>query len=254
MIDPRYEMARRKLSSIDRVLLVCSGKGGVGKSVIAASLALALKDRGRKVGLIDLDLHGPSAPAVLGVEKAELRGSKKGLKPVEVEGISLVSVALYTGPGALPIKGRVKEDLVLTLFAEADWGQLDYLVVDMPPGTGDETVTTLRVTRDRARALIVTTPSRLSLAVVRRLVDLLRGEGVPILGVVENLAYFVYKGEKVEVFGPPKAEELGLRLLGRLPIDPELEEALERGRGPRAAKAFWRCIQEVAEEVERTWR
>lgn len=250
MLDPRYAMAREKLSRVARVLLVCSGKGGVGKSVVAASLALALADKGRRVGLLDLDLHGPSAPIILGLRRVELRGSREGLKPVSAQGVEVMSIAFYAGEGAIAVRGEAKEGLVLNMLAETCWSPLDYLVVDMPPGMGEVTIAAVRVLGEGAGALIVTTPSSLAILVVKRLIDLLRSEQVPVIGVVENMAYMDVEGRRIEVFGPSRAGELGLPLLGRIPLDPDLETALSRGKGPKAARSFWRAIMDIARRVE----
>jgi len=253
MIDHRYAMARKSVSAVDRVLLVCSGKGGVGKSVIASSLALALKDLGRAVGLLDLDVHGPSAPLVLGSGEARLSGGREGLYPVDLDGLKVFSLHYYIEDKPVPVRGAVKESLVLSILAELAWGRLDYLVVDEPPGTGDEIMITIRVLGDKAGAVLVTTPSVLSLSVVRRLLALLRDEGVRILGLVENMSYLVYKGEIVELFGRSRAEELGVRVLGRVPLDPSLDEAIVSGAGVRSAKLFWSAVQEIALKIDRGW-
>jgi len=253
MIDHRYVMARKNVSAVDRVLLVCSGKGGVGKSVIASSLALALKDLGRAVGLLDLDIHGPSAPLVLGSGEIRLAGGREGLYPVDVNGLKVFSLHYYIEDRPMPVRGAVKESLVLSILAELAWGRLDYLVVDEPPGTGDEIIVTLRVLGDKAGAVLVTTPSALSLFVVKRLLNLLRDEGVRILGLVENMSYLMYEGKALEIFGRSRAEELGVRVLGRVPLDPSLDEALVSGMGVRSTKLFWRAVQEIALKVDREW-
>ena len=250
-LDYRYVAARANLSPVRKVLLVCSGKGGVGKSVLAASLALALKEKGRKAGLLDLDIHGPSAPLVLRAEEAELVGGRKGLHPVEASGVKLFSLYYYVGDRPVPLRGALKESLLLDILAGVYWGELDYLVVDEPPGTGDELLVTLRVVGSKASAVVVTTPSRLSLSVVRRLVDLLRREEIKIVGLVENMSYLEIGGSRVAVFGESRVNDLGIDLLGRIPLDPGLEGALASGRGVKAATRYWEAVVRVAERIEK---
>ncbi len=253
MIDYRYTIARKKLSSIKRILLVCSGKGGVGKSIIAASIAQALAEARRNAGILDLDLHGPSIPLVLGIREIELHSDKGGLYPMEVGNLKVFSLYFLSRNKPIPIIGRVKEHVLLDLFSELQWGNLDYLVVDMPPGTGDETIIALRILKDRAKAVIVSTPSILSVSVVERLVSLLRNEKVGILGLIENMAYINCGGKVIEPFGPSKTDKLGLRVLGRLPLDPKLEEALSRGKGVTEAREYWRTLVSIAQSIERYW-
>ncbi|HDJ97489.1 MAG TPA: ATP-binding protein [Thermofilum sp.] len=252
-MDPRYYLAKQKLAKIKRKLLVCSGKGGVGKSIVAASLALAYADMGKKVGLLDLDLHGPSIPRIFSVKKTELKGGRAGMYPIERKGVKIASLGLITPDKPIPVKGRVKEGLVLDLLGEIEWGELDYLIIDAPPGTGDELTVTLRVLGTEGKAVIVTTPSILSLDVVKRLIALLKDEKVPIIGVIENLAYIVCGKMLIEPFGPSKASQLGVRLLARLPIDPNLEQYIVEGGELKKAAAFWGGILRAAKAVEELW-
>ena len=251
MLDYRYVAAKANLSPVKKALLICSGKGGVGKSVLAASLALAFRERGRRVGLLDLDIHGPSAPLVLRAEKAELLGGRRGLHPVEASGVKLFSLYYYVGDRPVPLRGGLKESLLLDILAGVYWGELDYLVIDEPPGTGDELLVTLRVLGSKASAVVVTTPSRLSLSVVKRLVGLLRREGVEIVGLVENMSYLEVGGGRVAIFGESRVDDLGIDLLGRIPIDPRLERALASGRGVKAAEKYWDAVVKVAERIEK---
>ena len=247
---PLVELAEKRLLKIKRVLLVASGKGGVGKSLIAASIALKFAERGYRVGLLDLDLHGPTSHAVLGA-RADLESSREGLEPIVARGVKLMSVAFFVGNSPLPLRGETKRDLVVELLGVTNWGELDLLVIDLPPGTGDEVLAILRVLGERCRALVVTTPSALSLGVVRRLLELFKDEGVEVLGVVENMAYLSVGGQLVEPFGSSRSEELGVKLLGRIPLDPGVERALSKGLPPTSSPAFSESLDELCNRLER---
>ena len=190
-------LGSNQLPNIKNVILVASGKGGVGKSTVAANLALALSAKGAKTGLIDADIYGPSLPMMFGLEGAKPRASKTPdgktkIEPVEKFGIKLLSIGFFTDPNqAIPWRGPMVSSAVKQLFNDADWGELDYLVVDLPPGTGDVHIT-IAQGFPVAGAVVVTTPQNVALA------DTVKGIGmflmdainIPLLGVVENMAYF----------------------------------------------------------------
>lgn len=230
MEDIFLKRIKENFAKIDKVLMVTSGKGGVGKSLISVSLALASAERGLKTGLLDLDVHGPSVPNILcfaGLVKA----SKSGLEPPEVRGVRIMSVGLLSGRNPILLKGESKFRALLTLLALTNWGDLDILVIDMPPGTGDETVLSLRLLRglSNAGALVVTTPSRVSIPVVAKLTDLLRGEGIRVLGLVENMSYLRCGDSVIRPFGELDKEFLDsydLEILASLPIDPLIENSV----------------------------
>jgi len=234
-VDPRFEMATERLRKIGRVILVCSTKGGVGKSTVAAGLALGLSEIGRKVGLLDLDVHGTSLGRILNV-RAPLRGDRSGIRPTLAQGIKVMSVYSQIGGEPVPVMGSELESLVIGLLSQTNWGELDYLVVDMPPGMGGELMAVLRVAAPVSEALLVTTPSKMSLEVVRRMVSLLKGERVTMLGVVQSMSYVsCTSGEVIRPFGRISDEEGsaldGIEMLAELPIDPDLERVLEEGLG-----------------------
>lgn len=242
MEDMIFERAKKKLKGVGKVTLVASGKGGVGKSVIAASLAIVSADRGYKTALLDLDVHGPSVPGIFGF-KGEIGAGKGGLVPPVVNGVKLMSLGLMIGGNPVPLKGESKRSVLSFLLAITDWGELDHLVIDMPPGTGDETIFGVRVLRglSNAGALLVTTPSSLSRSVVMRLVELLREEGVRIHGLIENMAYIECHGELIRPFGSIDEDflrECGLRVLASLPIDPSVEESIRKGKAIELPGSF----------------
>ncbi len=209
-IDPREAAARRRLSEVKSLLSVVSCKGGVGKSLLSATLALLLSRKGYRTGLLDLDFHSPSAHLILG-ETGRI-AEEGGLVPAEVRGLRFLSVIHFSGQRPLLLrKGGIASSL-LDLFSTTRWGRLDYLVVDMPPGSGDELLELLRLAKG-TEFLVVSTPSRLSRESVERMVEGLRTAGARIAGVVEN-------------FSSSPSPWKGVRLLGGVRYDPGVEEAL----------------------------
>lgn len=254
--DVLFEEARRKLSRASKVVAVTAGKGGVGKSFVSICLALALAEKGKKVGLLDLDIHGSSIPLALNLAR-EVRAGKEGFEPVKKYGIEIMSIGLLTGDAPVLIKGGDKMDLITTLVALTNWRVLDFLIIDLPPGTGDEVIWTIRVIKDlgSAGALVVTTPSLLAHSVVRRNLELLSNEKINILGLVENMSYFICGKEKVWPFGPGSgdvlAREFDTRLLIQLPIEPNVEKAISEGFPPHhASKELKNAFSILAETIE----
>ncbi|MEM3447241.1 MAG: Mrp/NBP35 family ATP-binding protein [Candidatus Korarchaeum sp.] len=252
MIDPIFGKARSRLRKVGKITLVASGKGGVGKSLVAASLALISANKGYRTGLLDLDVHGPSIPRIFGFD-GELMAGRGGLVPPVVSGLRVMSPGFMVGRNPVPLRGESKMSLLSFLLAITDWGDLDHLVVDIPPGTGDETIFCLRVLRGlRAGAIVVTTPSSLSQSVVMRLISLLRGEGFRIHGLVENMAYINCCGRFLRPFGSIDEDFLrdcGLRLLASLPIDPSIEERIREGRFPELPEEFRSRIEELLDGI-----
>jgi len=231
--DPRVRMATQALGDIGRVIIVCSVKGGVGKSTVAVGLASGLSRIGRTVGLVDLDFKATPIKRMTGVS-GNRRGNRSGIVPFIADGVKIMSAATEVGERALPVGGGEAESLVVGFLSVVNWGRLDYLVADMPPGMGDELMALLRLAGSKAVALLVTTPSVLSLDAVVKLVAFLRGEGVGIVGLVENMSYVTCDcGNILRPFG--EIDERRLREAGlgqpvvKLPIDPEVEKSLCRG-------------------------
>ncbi len=251
-MDPLFERTRSKIRKISKVTLVASGKGGVGKSIVSSSIALISAKRGLKTGLLDLDVHGPSIPRIFSFN-GEIVAGKKGLIPPVVNGVKIMSLGFMIGENPLPLRGEDKRSALSLLLAITDWGELDHLVIDMPPGTGDETLFCIRAIKStNASALIVTTPSSLSLSVVARLIDLLRGEGVRVLGLVENLAYFRCDNELIRPFGNIDEGFLsryGLKILESLPIDPMIEEEIKSGKLLESPGEFRSRIESLFDKV-----
>lgn len=234
--------AMKRLGTIAHVILVGSGKGGVGKSFVACGLALTLARKGRRVGLFDVDIHGASVPLYLGL-KPPLTSSKEGLEPKTAGGVRAMSVALLTGSNPVPMRGSEKEDLVTQFFALTNWGNLDYLVVDLPPSTGDELLSAFRIFAGKSSLILVSTPSTTSLQVVSRLSRLAKTEGTPIIGVALNMAFMLRGGRHEYPFGRSGRKSVGRALsskvLAEFPLYPPVNSGtlLEvlRGRNPVSA-------------------
>jgi ATP-binding protein involved in chromosome partitioning len=222
-----------------RLIAVGSGKGGVGKSTVAANLAIALARAGNKVGLIDADVYGPSQPTILGSD-AKPTAEDDRLIPVEAHGLRFLSLGQLVSPGhALAWRGPMATG-ALAKLVEADWGDCELLLVDLPPGTGDVQLSLIQRSRPEG-AVIVSTPQDLSLIDARRAVDLFNKMSVPVLGIIENMAAYTCPqcGEASHPFGTGGAEaaaaEMGVPFLGRLPLSLDIREASDAGRPPAAS-------------------
>ncbi len=223
-----------------RLIAFASGKGGVGKSTLSANLAIALSRAGRRVGLVDADIYGPSQPRLMGVEGTRPTAKDKVLDPVPTPyGVPLLSMGQLVDPGrALAWRGPMAAG-ALGQLVEADWGATDTLVLDLPPGTGDVQLTMVQKYRP-AGAIIVSTPQDLALIDARRAIDLFEKAGIPIIGLVENMAGYVcpHCGESSDPFGHGGAEaaarELGIAFLGRVPLTLSIRTASDAGTPPAA--------------------
>jgi len=246
--DPDLPLIRARLAGVRRKVLVLSGKGGVGKSSVTALLGQTLVATGAQVGLMDADICGPSLPILLGVGQEQVHQSADGWSPVFVdEGLSVMSAAFLVGsPDAAVIwRGPKKNGLIKNFVRDVDWGELDWLLVDTPPGTSDEHLSVVQFLRDAAGldgAVLVTTPQQVALQDVRREAAFCRKVGVRILGLVENMAGFECGacGGRSQIFtsgagvdgAADLAAELDIPLLGRLPLVPALARAADEGRNP----------------------
>jgi ATP-binding protein involved in chromosome partitioning len=255
--------------NIKNIVLVSSGKGGVGKSTIATNLALALSCQGAKVGLIDADIYGPSIPILFNLEGAKPQGKagedgKNKILPIEKYGIKVLSIGFFTHPGqAIPWRGPMVSTAVKQLFTDADWGELDYLLVDLPPGTGDIHITVAQ-TFPISGALVITTPQRLSVADAGKglamfLMDSIK---VPILGVIENMSYFTpleLPDHKYQIFGKNGgrilAEQFEVPFLGEVPFVMGMAESGDQGEPimqlPKhpSRKLFLELSEKLAQQI-----
>lgn len=240
--DPERELEdhilRGRMERVHQKLLVLSGKGGVGKSTVAANLAVALAAAGSKVGLLDVDIHGPSIPMLLGLEGQQPRMNNGMLDPVALnERLKVISIGFFLPDERAPViwRGPRKFNAIRQFLKDVNWGELDYLVVDSPPGTGDEPLAVAELVGKPARAVIVTTPQELAVADVRRCVSFCRSLEVEIAGIVENMSGLTcpHCGQRIELFksggGQRLAQEAGVPLLGTIPIDPDVVQRGDQG-------------------------
>jgi len=226
-LDFRRGMIDRRLAHTKRILLVMSGKGGVGKSVVSATLAGIVAASGLKVGLMDADIYGPSSALLFGAKGLPVEG-ESGLIPPILGGVRVMSVDLFASGRPIPLPGSGANEIILELLALTDWGNLDCLVVDMPPATGDIMLTLTSLRKDDVGAVVVTMPDRLSTSVAHRVLELLKGGGVTTVGVLGNM---VRGPAKEQENGPRKlAEEFRVPLLGLLPYDRLVSIAVEKGK------------------------
>ncbi|MCP4151006.1 MAG: Mrp/NBP35 family ATP-binding protein [bacterium] len=226
------------LDHIKNRLLVFSGKGGVGKSTVATNLAVALSRRGKKVGLLDADIHGPNLAKMLGVEDKIVGRSDEQIFPVEVtENLKVISISFFLESPDTPViwRGPLKMKLIEQFLGDTQWGELDWLICDSPPGTGDEPLTVAQLI-PATGAIIVTTPQDVSLLDSRKAVSFSRQLELDIFGIVENMSVLTcpHCGEAIDLFkkdgGKKIADELNLPLLGRIPIDPGIVRSGDSGR------------------------
>ncbi|GAB7080746.1 P-loop NTPase [Megalodesulfovibrio paquesii] len=236
--EPREDKLTKTLSKIKRLIVVLSGKGGVGKSTMAANLAVALSLEDRQVGLLDVDIHGPSVPRLFSLRGEQPHAEPGYMEPVPwSKRLSLMSLGFLLPDAyqAVIWRGPVKMGAIRQFIEDVTWGELDYLVVDCPPGTGDEPLSVMQLLGPRAEAVIVTTPQAVAVDDVRRSVSFVREMGNPILGVVENMSGFVcgHCQQVTNIFsaggGEHLAAEMGVPFLGRIPLDPELARAGDEG-------------------------
>ena len=185
-MDVRTSVIDKRLGKIKRIISVASGKGGVGKSLVAASLALVLSKKGYKVGLLDLDLYGPSSHIILGVDNFSFPEEEKGILPHKIDDISFMSIFYFTQDKPAPLRGMDITNVIIELLAITQWGELDYLIIDMPPGIGDETLDVIRLVK-KSEFLVVTTPSKVAMGAVSKLLLILKELNLPAIGVVENM-------------------------------------------------------------------
>ncbi len=235
--DSEEDRMKEALLRIGDTIVVMSGKGGVGKTTVAANLAMGLAVRGFRVGILDVDIHGPNVPKMLGVEDTQLTSGKWGIQPVKVhENLSAISMAnlIQDKDAAVIWRGPMKISAIHQFLADVEWGNLNHLVIDLPPGTGDEPLSIAQKIPG-AHAVIVTTPQDVALLDSRRSVNFARQLGMNVLGIVENMAGLTcpHCGEGIDLFkhggGEQAATELKVPFLGRLPIEPDIVRSGDSG-------------------------
>ncbi len=224
---------------VKHVILVLSGKGGVGKSTVSVNLAFALANHGKNVGLLDLDFHGPNIPKMLGIEDQRPAVLAQAIEPVHVTGnLAVMSMAFLLPDTSTPVvwRGPMKMGAIQQFLAEVNWGSLDYLVVDLPPGTGDEALTIAQLAPNVKGAVIVTTPQDVAVMDAIKAAKFIEKLELPVLGIIENMSGMIcpHCGETIDLFsrggGKKAAEDLGVPYLGAIPLDPEMVKAGDEGR------------------------
>ena len=252
----------RTLAKIRNRLLVFSGKGGVGKSTVAANLALAFARKGLKVGLLDVDIHGPNLAKMLGVEGKKMDLSPDGIRAVDVsENLKLVSMSFLLQNPNLPViwRGPLKMKAIQQFLGDVDWGELDWLIIDSPPGTGDEPLSVAQLI-PATGAIVVTTPQEVSLMDSRKAVAFAKSLNLKILGIIENMSGMTcpHCGKEIDLFkeggGKKVALELGVPFLGKIPIDPQIVISSDEGKpfigthpDSEASKAFMKIVESIPE-------
>jgi Mrp family chromosome partitioning ATPase len=259
-MDEEKKKVEKALDKIKNRLLVFSGKGGVGKSTVAANLALAFAKQGKKVGLLDIDIHGPNLAKMLGVENKRLETSADGIKPVSVnKNLGLVSMSFLLEDPDLPViwRGPMKMKAIQQFLGDVTWGDLDWLIIDSPPGTGDEPLSIAQLI-PASGALIVTTPQEVSLMDSRKATAFARKLNLNITGIIENMSGLTcpHCGENIDLFkqggGQKAAAELGIPFLGKIPINPDIVTLGDEGKSfldsqpdSEASKAFVKIVEKI---------
>ncbi len=250
------------IPGVKNIIAVSSGKGGVGKSTVAVNLAVALSQNGAKVGIMDADVYGPNVPLMLGTGYGQPAIENGQLIPIQAHGVKMISMAVLVPPDRpMVLRGPMLHGVVRQFLTDVSWGELDYLIVDMPPGTGDVQLSLAQLVPVQG-AVLVTTPQEVSLADVRRAVKMFEQVNVPVLGVIENMSYFIAPdtGNKYEIFGKgggqKLADEYRLNFLGEVPMGIEVREGGDKGTpvvvsAPDSlqAAAFRKVAEEVARQV-----
>ena len=238
MTDPRDNAVKKRLSGVKRVIAVAAGKGGVGKTSVSSLLALALAEKGYKVGLFDLDFYGPSVHLVLGVE-SEKPEEDKGIIPPEVGGIKFMSIVFYSLNRPFAVRGKEITNAMKELLAITRWGNLDFLILDMPPGLGEATLDMIKFVKN-IEFLVVSTPSKLSLETVKKLVEMLKESKAKLVGLIENMSDGDFKR---------KGRMFGLPVLGRVGFDRDFEGSL--GSMEKLLKtSFLKDIRRIIPKIE----
>ena len=248
------------MGKIKYKIAIISGKGGVGKSTVTVNLATSFAMQGKRVGVLDADIHGPSVPRLLGLEGQQAKTSPTALFPVDGPlGMKVMSIDFFLPEEAPTIwRGPLKMRAIRQFLSDVDWGELDFLFIDLPPGTGDEPLSIAQLLPDIDGVVIVTMPSDLSSSIVKKAITFAQRLNMPIIGVVENMSGFIcpHCKERIEIFssggGKKMAQEMGVAFLGSIPIDPEVGVDSDKGtpfvhshKDSAAAKAFAEIVKNV---------
>jgi len=254
------------LKKIKHQILVLSGKGGVGKSTVSANLAVALSENNYNVGILDIDIHGPSIPKILGVDDKKPESSSHGLNPVSYSPrLKVMSMAFLLEDKDTPIiwRGPLKMTVIKQLIGDFNWGELDYLIVDLPPGTGDEPLSIAQLIPHCDGAIIVTTPQDVALISVRKSINFVKKMNLPIIGIVENMSGFTcpHCQKTIEIFktggGVKASKDFSVPFLGKVPLDNEIVDAGDAGKPfdfknnpSKTVKAFQKIVENIENSIQ----
>jgi Mrp family chromosome partitioning ATPase len=249
-----------RMARVKHKIIIASGKGGVGKSTITVNLARALQMKGFKVGVLDADITGPDIPKLLGIEEARLMQGQDGIMPAKADGIKAASMALILSSRDSPVvwRGPMKMAAIKQFIQDVDWGDLDFLLIDLPPGTSDEPLSVVQLIPELAGAIIVTTPQEVALLDSRKAVNMVRAMKIPVLGIVENMSGLIcpHCGESISIFGSGggerMAQEMDERFLGAVPMDPSVCALGDSGKTfvqsrASAAASFHQIVERLLE-------
>jgi ATP-binding protein involved in chromosome partitioning len=259
-----HESPKMPIPGVRYLIAVGSGKGGVGKTTVSVNLALALSKLGKRVGLLDADVYGPNVPLMMGVRDTP-SGNAESIQPLEGYGVKLMSMG-FLNPGDKPLvwRGPMLHSVIQQFLRNVVWGELDYLIIDLPPGTGDVALSLMQ-SAPLSGAIVVTTPSEVSLEDARKAINMFQQVRVPILGLVENMSYLIapVSGERIDVFGQggvkKTADQMGVPVLGELALDPQVRiggdsgyPVTAKGLGDQHAAPFVTLAQRVEERLRET--
>ena len=257
---------RKNIINVKHKILIMSNKGGVGKSTVAVNLALVLARKAMRVGLLDIDIHGPCIPKMLGLEEMPLVGDGKKIQPVTyTTNLKVVSMAFLIGDKESPViwRGPLKMKAIQQFLDDVEWGMLDFLIIDSPPGTGDEPLSIAQLVKDIDGVIIVTTPQEVALLDSRKAVNFAKKLNMPVLGIIENMSGFIcpHCGKRTDLFktggGERAAKQMGVPFLGRIPIEPEIVLSGDEGRpfvweqrNSQAVKAFGEMVEQIMKNLK----
>jgi ATP-binding protein involved in chromosome partitioning len=232
----KVEFAFRKKQDIKYIIAVASGKGGVGKSTVSTNLAIALSQLGNKVGLMDADIHGPNIPMMFGINERPMVNSEKRIIPIEKYGVKIISIGFLLDNDSTPViwRGPLVTKVIEQFYNDVEWGMLDFLIIDLPPGTGDASLT-ISQSLPTKYGIIVTTPQDVSVLDASKALSMFKQTNISVIGVVENMSYFICPstGERFEIFGSGGGEkmqfEFGVKLLGKVPLETKVREGGDTG-------------------------
>ena len=265
-VEPLKQL-RERMERVVHKVAVMSGKGGVGKSLVTVNLAAALAAKGKRVGVLDADLHGPTVPRMLGLKGVHLEAGENGIiAPKSRSGIKVASMDFLLPSQDSPViwRGPLKMAAIRQLLTDVDWGDLDYLLIDLPPGTGDESLTVLQLLPGIDGVVIVTMPNEVSGQVVEKSINFVRQLKAPVVGVIENMSYLIcpHCGDRIALFGDGVAErvasDMGVPFLGSIPLEPKIAQNSDSGTpfvsenpDSPAAKAFIGIVTKIEKFVEK---